>query len=113
VFGFLRRRLIREQIVSIHQNMSAAEGCLAGYFHNDPEVLSLLSSAAMKTREIGESAPVGARISSNAMAELLDINMQLRRLYDATTVRHVESFDEATTPMMGWDWTIKRALDRD
>ncbi|WP_168355836.1 hypothetical protein [Sphingomonas gei] len=44
----------------------------------------------------------------DAMERLLSINMDLRRLYDTTASRHLESFDKATTPLMGWKVYLAR-----
>lgn len=86
---------------------------MAGAFFDQREILKLLNFLGARNHVIAASVAPGERLPSDQMGELLDINMQLRRLFDATASRYVESFDSATKPIMDWDWIIDRELEAD
>ena len=99
---WLRARLLREQKKLFYQNGMAAEGSLYGYFGDQPRTIQWLESIAAENREIALSVDDDELVSAANRDRLLQINRELRRLYDTTASRYLESFDTAHTPLLGW-----------
>lgn len=103
MFGWLKRRKDRELRMLIYQNSCATEATLAGYFSDDPEMSRLLNRLCSMNAAIeGDFHRLGT-LQAEQVDSLLQINREVRRIYDTTASRMMESFDQAHTPMMGWD----------
>lgn len=89
------------------QSSSAAEGSLAGYFSRDPTISAQLSTWGHENRVLSASVDADELLPLEGMERLLSINKYLRRLYDSTASRHLQSFDDATAPLMGWKSFLK------
>jgi hypothetical protein len=92
----------------IYQNASASEGSLFGYFSGDPTILASLTQLASDNRAIASNQIDGRPLSLPDADRLLEINKNLRRLYDATASKHLTGFDAAHTPPGGWDFYFER-----
>ena len=113
MFGWLKRRRLKEQRMLLYQNASAAQGGLAGYFSRDPVISLWLASVAEENGAFALSVSNGELLPLAALDRLLVINKDLRRLYDTTASRHLESFDKANVPLMGWKWYLSQRDDDD
>jgi hypothetical protein len=101
---------MREQIKLIYQCMSASEGSLAGYFEDNMAVSVRLREISGEVRRIALATKPGTRVSNAHLDQLLAMNKELRRLYDTTASRYIESFDSATAPLMGWRNLFEREM---
>ncbi len=106
MLGWLRRRRLKEQRMLLYQNSSASEGSLAGYFSRDPHVSARLEAIAAENRDLALSVDGSALLPPDSVNRLLLLNRELRRLYDTTASRYLESFDQVTTPRVGWKWYL-------
>jgi hypothetical protein len=110
--GWLTKRLLREQSKLLCQNGKAAEGTLAGYFHADPVTQSWLAAISREVRETSLRYEPHERLSPDDLERQLQINRELRRLYDTTASRYLENFDTAHTPLGGWKfWFERQGID--
>lgn len=91
----------------LYQNQLASSG-LQGYFHENPQILDYLDGLNEKNRRIWQTKEEGELVDPDDTEILLDINRELRRLYDQAASKYLESFDETNKPILGWDEYYKR-----
>ena len=109
MFSWLKRKRSNEQKKLLYQNGFAA-GALQGYFEGvgDMTTVARLQELEEENRRIALSAAEGQPVSPDDTEILLDMNKELRRLFDQTATRHVDTFDNAYKPPLGWDEYYKR-----
>ena len=109
MFGWLKRKRLNEQAKLLYQNGFAA-GALQGYFAgaDDMTTVARLQKIGEENRRIAVSATKGHFVSPDDTEILFNTNKELRRLFDQTATRHVDTFDNAYKPPFGWDEYYKR-----
>ena len=109
MFSWLKRKRLNEQKKLLYQNGLAAGG-LQGYFGAMGELTTVARLQALEeeNRRIALSTPQGHLVSLDDATILLDINKELRRLFDQTATRYVETFDNSHKPILGWDEYLSR-----
>jgi len=103
MFGWLTRRRIREQVKLVVQNQSALD-LLSGWAEGSGsvELSRHVDALRLKNADCARKLPGNKPADTIPLRELLEINSEVRRLFDSTAMRHVHSFDKATEPSMGW-----------
>lgn len=105
MFGWLKRKRSNEQKKLLYQNLCATD-VLKVLFEDSGDTTTVNSLRKMEeeSRRINLSAQDGNFVVSPDDAYiLLDINRELRRLFDQTATRHVDTFDNVYKPTLGWD----------
>jgi hypothetical protein len=118
VFGWIKRRQIAELKKLLFQNKVAAEG-IKPYFQekNDSLTVARLGAFAAENYRITDIFhESNGKLSAENMRLLLDMNRELRRLFEDAELNWVayrmkwlfsetgkpRTFDEAFKPLMGW-----------
>ena len=109
MFSWLKRKRLNEQKKLLYQNGFAA-GALQGYFGGggDMAIVGRLQEMEEESRRIALSALEGHFVSPDDTEILLDMNKELRRLFDQTATRFVDTFDNIYKPSSGWHEYYKR-----
>ena len=109
MFSWLKRKRSNEQKKLLYQNGFAA-AALQGYFEvsGDMTTVARLQELEEENLRIALSAPEGHFVSPDDTEILLDMNKELRRLFDQTATRYVDTFDNSYKPSLGWDEYYKR-----
>lgn len=109
MFGWLKRKRSNEQKKLLYQNGFAANA-LRGYFEfgGDMTTVSILQELEEENRRIALSVPEGHFVSPDDTEILLNMNKELRRLFDQTATRYVDTFDNTYKPPLGWDQYYRR-----
>ena len=109
MFSLLKRKRSNEQKKLLYQN-GFASGVLKELFQDsgDMTTVARLQELEEENRRIALSAPGGQFVSPDDTEILLDMNKELRRLFDQTATRHFDTFDNAYKPPFGWDEYYKR-----
>ena len=104
MFSWLRRKRSNEQKKLLYQNGFAA-GALQGYFEagGDMTTVARLQELEEENRRIALSAPEGHFVLPDDTEILFDMNKELRRFFDQTATRYVDTFDNTYKPSSGWD----------
>lgn len=109
MFGWLRRRLEREHAKLVYQNCAAAEdGELKIYVlvnGGTPEHLEEMLFASQDHRAHIRS---GKKLSHKQIEIALELNKNLRRLYDQNARKGRGSFDDVYQPLGGWSGYFER-----
>lgn len=104
MFGWLKKKYRRELRVAHYQNRRACDMCLV-YFQEpssfDIDTLARLSAIQAAIEQIGPAVQSG-NTSPDQGKQLLDMNRELRGIYDKTASAMVRSFDKAFEPIGGW-----------
>lgn len=112
MFGWFNKRRIREQIKLVYQNQSALN-FLGGWVDGkgDEQLRAQLDRLQIQNAAFTRLVSANKPADANTLEQLLVINKSLRRLFDATAMKHVHSFDRATEPAMGWESYIDARQD--
>jgi len=110
MFGFLKRRQLREHIKLTYQN-AMAFGVFAEIekedetfeFNFDQQMQGLSDRA----REISAEFHQTGKLDTELALESIQLNKIARRIHDSMTAGY-ESFDKAYKPLLGWDDAYKR-----
>lgn len=103
MFGWWRRRRLKEQRKLFFQNSTAANVMIA-YFtqENNPEFVALANKCLAENVRISRQHD-GTLTSMEDLKLLLDINRTMRRMFDQTATSRIETFDNFIMPAGGWD----------
>lgn len=107
MFGFLRRRILKDHMKLVAQNYKALAYCQA--FLSADEVNSIRQSIS----DVQGIWSPGERLQDEQVSLMLKVNMDLRRVYDATPARlaGMKKFDDEFTPLLGWDEYYAQYID--
>ncbi len=108
MFGWLKRRKDRELRMLMYQNSCATEATLAGYFVDNPDMTRLLGRLCSMNEVIEHDFNRLGTLRLEQIDSLLYINGEVRKIYETTASRMLESFDDAHTPRMGWDFYLDK-----
>ena len=113
VFSWLTRKLSNEHEKLLYQNGSAAR-VLQEIFEDrgDMTTVARLQELEKENRRIALSAEEGHIVSPDDVEILLNMNKELRRFFDQTATRYVDTFDNFYKPPLGWEATSQRQSDR-
>ena len=105
MFGWLKKRQLNEQKKLLFQNGMASSSSLRSYFEakGDQERVARLKEFENENRRIARAVSDDEVASPEDTRKLLDMNRELRRLFDQTAMRHVGSFDDSYKPILGWN----------
>ncbi|MEQ1712435.1 MAG: hypothetical protein ABL908_13675 [Hyphomicrobium sp.] len=107
MFGFLRRRLLKEHMKLFAQSQKALAYCRAFMTAEQADNVEMALAGVE-----GRWQP-GQRMGANDVEMLLSANKVLRRAYDASPARvfGLKSFDDQFVPLLGWDEYFTRYLE--
>ena len=100
MFFWLKKVQLAKQKKLLYQNHCAAQ-VLQDWFDNDAEIVSRLKAIGEENCRIASSLPEGHFVTFDGMKVVLGMNKELRRLFDQTATRHVDTFDNCYKPPIG------------
>lgn len=113
MFGWLKRRQIKEQLKLLYQNNSAVS-YLLGYFDEkqDVEVSGWLRQVEKQLQAVA-GATAGGREAGKPeeLQWLLETNRKLRKLYEGSFGARLASFDKSHSPAQGWHAYFAQAIE--
>jgi len=103
MLGWIKKKWLNEQKKFIYQNRTAI-GVLTTLFEDDGSVTSRLQKLEEESWRIFSSIPKEKfSISSEDASILLEMNKELRGIYDKHATSLVQNFDDDYKPPLGWD----------
>ncbi len=102
MFTWLKRKLANEHGKLLYQNGLAAR-VLKEIFEDcgDMKTVARLQEMEKENRRIALSAEEGHFASPDVAEILLNMNNELRRLFDQTATKYVDTFDNIYKPPLG------------
>lgn len=100
MFGWFKKKADREIIKLLVQNASALD-YLSSF---DPDV----SGQFLVIKAFQDKFNDGGKFPQEEVDLLLQMNMNLRHLYDEYGLSRVKSFDQQFTPLVGWQTMYER-----
>jgi hypothetical protein len=111
LFGWLKRRKIREHAKLVIQTGFAAEVLADGWYSHDSQLSQSIKRRRVVVSEIARNFDQQDGLPSEIVEYLLNLNMELRRLHDAGPALAGEGFDRAYEPLLGYKEAIDRFLE--
>ena len=111
MFGWLRKRLVREHAKLVIQTSTACEVLSEGWYANDRDSSEPLKRRGVIVSEIAWKFDKSAGLPGDVVDYLLQLNKELRRLHDAGPALAGEGFDKAYEPLGGYDAGVDRFLE--
>lgn len=117
MFGWIKKQRLREQYKLLYQNSMSTKslsmifrdmGRLAEGDANFGQAMEYVGQAEAiealceQVRKIALDIKPGEFASHEQMEALFEINRTMRRVYDGTASKYVQSFDKNYTPIGGW-----------
>ena len=103
MFGWVKNKWLNEQKKLIYQNRTAI-GVLTTLFEGDGDITARLQELEEESWKIVSSIPKeNFAISTEDANILLEMNKELRGIYDQTASSLVHNFDDNYKPPLGWD----------
>lgn len=101
---WLTKKRLKEQHKLVFQNGFAA-AVLRDYFleNGERKVADELNIIERENRRIASSLTENQQVKDVDLELLLRINKELRKLFNKTATRFIDSFDNRYKPSMGWD----------
>jgi hypothetical protein len=100
MFGFLKKRLLREHSKLVAQNFLALP-YIEGYYQKKPEILQIENCAEI-LRNIMKNWHYGQKLDKEQFQLMIDTNRLFRRLYNNSIGSSLKSFDDEFRPILGW-----------
>ena len=111
VFGWLRRRLVREHVKLLIQNSAACQVLNEGWYANDSEVSNFLKRRGVIVSGISHDFDRLTGFPGEVANYLLELNKELCRLHGAGPEIAGEGFDNQYEPLGGYKDATNRFLD--
>ena len=120
MFNWLKKRRLYEQEKLLFQNCCACAYIL-GCFEDDrfennislkftKDFVSNVNAMEQANRRIASTTHDGELASLDDAEILLNINRELRRIYEFDILSPLKTFDQVNTPLEGWDEYLKREI---
>lgn len=110
MFGWFRKKRLKEQWKLIYQNDIGLKAVLPGWLEERPdkEANDLLHEMTLQHDALTEKSTDENLLSPEDMLRAVEINTAARKLYDTMGMATFGSFDKACQPIGGWDEAWER-----
>ena len=97
MFSVFKKIILKENMKLVAQNYSALD--YLGAFMYEQE----LDFYKREIEQIQSRWSPGAKLEDDDLSKMLQINKELRRVYDQSPNKLVKSFDDEFQPALGWN----------